>query len=213
MHNGVLPLPVVDGLDLPESVRSILRPDEHVTDATGIGRRLPRFFYMIDSWQTALELDVSPHFKLWEFIGVDVREATVQRQFPRYIPCAVTLLAAHLELVRDKLGSYVHIAANGGYRSPSHELSTPSSTHCWATAANIYRVGDEWYNSRESIERGISQIRAIMPSLWLRPYGHGKGEADDHIHVDIGYAVLEPRGTVGRDPEEARRVERESVVA
>jgi hypothetical protein len=213
MPDGVLPLPIVDGLELTESVRSILRPDEQITDEQGVARRLPRFFYMIDSWQTALDLDVAPHFKLWEFIGVDVREATVQRQFPRYVPCAVTLLAAHLELIRDRLGSYIHIAANGGYRSPSHALSRPASTHCWGTAANIYRVGDEWYNTRESIDRARTQIKSIMQSLWVRPYGHGIGEADDHLHVDIGYAVLEPRGGVGRDPEEAATVRREAVEA
>src|SRR3954447_8137922 len=137
MRNGALPLPIVDGLELPESVRSVLCPGEIVTDADGHGRRLPRFYYQISSWQEALDLDVTPHFKLWEFIGVDVREAPLQRLFPRYVPCAVTSLAAHLELIREELGTYMHSAANGGYRSPSHRLSRSASTHCWATAANI----------------------------------------------------------------------------
>jgi hypothetical protein len=213
MRDGALALPIVDGYELADSVRSVLRPGEVLTDADGIGRRLPRFFYQIDSWQTALDLDVTPHFKLWEFIGVDVRETPLQRQFPRYVPCAVTLLGVHLELIRQELNTYIHIAANGGYRSPSHELSRSASTHCWATAANIYRVGSDWLNDRESIERVSNAIRRIMPAIWVRPYGHAAGEADDHVHVDIGYAVLEPRGTAGVDPEEAARVERETAEA
>ncbi len=193
MADGALPLPIVDGLELPSSVRAVLCPEEALVDVNGVHRRLPRYFYRIDSWKTALDLDVSPHFKLWEFIGVDVREHTLQRLFPRYVPCAVTLLAAHLEVLRDGLGSYVHIAANGAYRSPSHELTRAASMHCWGTAANIYRVGDEWYNDRDSIERATSRIRGLMPSLWIRPYGSGIGFANDHVHVDIGYAMLQPR--------------------
>jgi hypothetical protein len=213
MPDGALPLRIVDGLELPESIRSVLRPGEVLTDVTGRGRRLPRFFYQIDSWQDALDLDVTPHFKMWEFIGVDVRETTLQRQFPRYVPCAVTALAAHLELVRDALDTYIHIAANGGYRSPSHALTHAASTHCWATAANIYRVGNEWLNTQESIEKVSARIRAISPLFWLRPYGHGIGESDDHVHVDLGYMELEPREAAGVDPEEATRVQRETAEA
>ncbi len=213
MPEGALPLLIVDGLELPESVRAVLRPGEVLTDSDGRGRRLPRFFYQVDSWHDALDLDVTPHFKLWEFIGVDVREAPLQRLFPRYIPCAVTALAAHLELIREEMGTYIHISANGAYRSPSHQLSRFASTHCWATAANIYRVGNEWLNDREAIEKYSATIRRISSLFWVRPYGHGEGQADDHVHVDIGYMLLEPRGATGVDPEEAGRVERETAEA
>ena len=30
-----------------------------------------------------------------------------------------------------------------------------------------------------------------MPGVWVRPYGHGDGEADDHLHIDIGYTVFD----------------------
>jgi hypothetical protein len=213
MPDGALPLQIVDGLELPASVRAVLRPGEVLTDPDGRGRTLPRFFYQIDSWQTALDLSVTPHFKLWEFIGVDVREAPLQRQFPRYVPCAVTLLAAHLEMIRDVYDTYIHIAANGAYRSPSHALSRAASTHCWATAANIYRIGDDWFSSREAIERCATAIRRITPAFWVRPYGHGPGEADDHVHVDIGYALLEPRDATGLDPEEVARIENAAAEA
>ena len=197
MADGRLPLPVVDAADLPRSMRTILRPGDVLRDEGGKGRRLPRLFYEIDSWQTSLELDVSEHFRLWEFIGVDVREAPEQRQFPRYVPCAVTLIAAHLEVFRREVGTYVHIAANGGYRSPLHRLTRGASPHCWATAVNIYRVGDDWLSTREQIERYASIARRISPSVWVRPYGGGVGQADDHLHIDIGYAILEPRDSAG----------------
>lgn len=213
MPDGSLPLQIVDGLELQESTRVVLRPGEILTDEQGRGRRLPRFFYEIDSWQQALALDVTPHFKMWEFIGVDVRESPLQRQFPRYVPCGITALAAHLELVREAVGSYLHIAANGAYRSPSHALSRQASLHCWGTAANIYRIGNDWLDDRDTIGKYSTQIRRISPLFWVRPYGHGVGEADDHIHVDIGYMLLEPRASTGVDPEEAARVDRETAQA
>lgn len=213
MPDGALPLQIVDGFELPESVRTVLRPGEILTDAQGHGRRLPRFFYQIDSWQDALDLDVTPHFKMWEFIGVDVRECPLQRQFPRYVPCAVTALAAHLELIRQECGSYMHISANGAYRSPAHVLSRAASTHCWATAANIYRIGNEWLDDRDAIEKYTTQIGRISPLFWVRPYGHATGEADDHVHVDLGYLLLEPRATSGVDPEEAGRIDQETAKA
>jgi hypothetical protein len=78
------------------------------------------FFYEVDSWQTAQQIQLAEDFALWEFLTVDVREAEPLRTFPRYIPCAITALAAHLQVLRREIGTFVHIAANGGYRSPSH---------------------------------------------------------------------------------------------
>jgi hypothetical protein len=28
--------------------------------------------------------------------------------------------------------------------------------------------------------------------VWVRPNGPGDGEADDHLHVDLGYTVFDP---------------------
>jgi hypothetical protein len=36
----------------------------------------------------------------------------------------------------------------------------------------------------------------------VRPYGPELGEADDHLHVDLGWSVTVPHGTAG---ERARR--------
>ena len=44
------------------------------------------------------------------------------------------------------------------------------------------------------IERYAKIAARTSPAFWIRPYGHGKGQADDHLHLDIGYAVVTPRG-------------------
>jgi hypothetical protein len=162
-------------------------------DRDGKLRRLPRFFYEIDSWQTAQQVQLSDNFALWEFLTVDVREAEALRTFPRYLPCAVTALAAHLEVFRDEVGDLVHIAANGGFRSPSHALSKKASPHCWGTAVNIYRIGDDYLDTQEKIEKYARIARKSLPGWWIRPYGTEEGYADDHLHLDLGYLLLVPR--------------------
>lgn len=190
---GTLPLPVVDALELDPGRRQLLRPNEVIEDAGARARRLPRFFYEVESWQAAMNLLVTEHFTLHEFMGVDVREAQSLRIFPRYVPCAVSVLAAHLELLRKEVGTLVHIAANGGYRSPAHRLSRNASRHCWGVAANIYRIGDEFLDSRERIERYAKLVNRLLPAVFVRPYGHDPGFADDHLHVDLGYVLLTPQ--------------------
>lgn len=190
--NGLLPLPLVDAFELDSNRRKLLRPDELFEDRQGRARRLPRFFYEVDSWQTALNTVVSEHFTLSELMGVDVREARTLRLFPRYVPCTITLLAAHLELFRQAVGTFVHVAANGGYRSPSHGLSTHASTHCWGTAANIYKIGDDYVDTQERIEKYSKVMTKLLPSIWIRPFGHGVGQADDHLHIDLGWVLLTP---------------------
>jgi hypothetical protein len=32
----------------------------------------------------------------------------------------------------------------------------------------------------------------VIPGVWVRPFGQEDGEADDHLHIDIGYTVFEP---------------------
>ena len=192
-ETGRLSLPIVDAFELDETRRVILRPDQLLADRQGRARRLPRFFFEVDSWQTALETPLTDHFQLWEFMVVDVREAQPLRIFPRYVPCAVSLLAQNLELLRQTLGTFVHIAANGGYRSPAHRVTDHASLHCWATAANIYRIGDDFLDTEEKITRYTRLVRRALPAAWIRPFGPERGQADDHLHVDIGYVLVTPR--------------------
>lgn len=187
------PLEVVDGLVLDRKYREALRPGESMRDAAGRERMLPRYFYEIPSWDLARKLELSPHFYLWEFIQTDVREVDVFRRFPRYVPCAVTLLALCLERFREAVGTFVHIAANGGYRSPAHRLTREASPHCWGTAANIYRIGATYLNDEKSIEKYSALARETLPAVWTKPAGEGSGSADDHLHLDFGYVLSIPR--------------------
>ena len=187
-----IPLKVVDGLALGAPYRSLLMPGALVRDSHGRTRRLPRFFYAVESWEEALNTQLAPHFALWEFLDVDLYEALPLRTFPRYVPCAVTALAAHLEVLRCEIGQPVKIAANGGYRSPSHGKSVLGSTHAWGTAANIFRIGDDYLDDRDKIERYGALATSLLPAMRARKYGTLPGGDDDHLHVDIGHLVAVP---------------------
>jgi hypothetical protein len=188
-RNGVLPLRVVDGRRLAKDYRDVLDPDGVMADAAGRAQRLPRWFYEVPSWECSLETALTPHFDLWEFLHTDVREAEILRSFPRYVPCAVTILALCLERYRDAVGTYVHIAANGGYRSPRHAMAKFATPHCWGTAVNIYRIGDSFLDNEQSILRFGGVAREVLPGAWIKPYE----EADDHLHIDLGYVLCTPR--------------------
>ena len=198
------PLTVVDGLALHPELRALLRPGETLRGRDGRLRRLPRYFYEVPSWEVALETRLTPNFEVWEFLNVDVREhERLRSEWPRYLPCAVSVLAVFLETFREAVDTYVHLAANGGYRSPAHRLSTHASPHCWGTAANIYRVGDDWLDDERTIRKYTRTAERLMPGVYVRPWGHGVGEADDHLHLDLGWTVVVPYGTAGEDEEEA----------
>src|SRR3954471_5064901 len=127
----IFPLRVVDGLTLPPEYRKALWPGEEWKDAVGVSRQLPRICCEVPSWDTAMKIELAARFLLWELIQVDVREAPALRTFPRYVPCAITLLAVCLERFREAVGTFVHISANGGYRSPSHRFSRNATPHAW----------------------------------------------------------------------------------
>jgi hypothetical protein len=193
-------LPVVDGRELPEDQRRLLRPGELVADARGRRFRLPRYFYVVESWQVARETTLAPFFGLYELIAVDAREPEPLRAFPRYVPLAVAHLAAHLSVLRQHLGTFVHVAANGGYRSPAHALSAPASVHAWGTAANIFRIGDDLLDSEATIGRYTDVVRRVLPAAWCRPWGRRPGGTIDQLHLDLGRFVVAPRG-VGEEVE------------
>jgi hypothetical protein len=87
----------------------------------------------------------------------------------------------------------VFISANGGYRSPSHRIGGAKSIHAWATAANIYRVGDTFLSDAKSIEKYRAIAAALGPAVFVRPFGREQGQTDDHLHIDLGYTSLTPR--------------------
>jgi hypothetical protein len=186
-------LTIVDGLTLPSPHRELLRPAELMLTQSGGMHRLPRFFYKVESSAVAITTLLTPHFGLWEFMEVDLYEAALLRKYPRYVPCAVAVLAAALEVLRAEIGASLRVAANGGYRSPAHAGSASGSPHCWGAAANLYRIGNEYVDSEEKILRYAAIATRTLAGCWTRPYGWEPGFADDHLHVDLGYVTVVPR--------------------
>jgi len=187
-------LKVVDAYDLDDELRSILKPGEMIRDGQGRRHRLPRYFYEIPSHEVALVTRLTPHFGLNEFIFSDLKEASRLHGYPRYVPCAIRILAFYLEQFRNAAGASLHIAVNGGYRSPSHKLSLNASPHMWGTAADVYRVGTNILKTREAIEKYNDIAEDLSDEVSVLPYGHVTGKnADDHVHMDLGYITLVPR--------------------
>ena len=188
-------LKVVDAYDLDDELRGILKPGEMVRDGDGRRHRLPRYFYEIPSHDVAMSTRLTPHFGLNEFIFADLKEASRLHGYPRYVPCAIRILAFYLEQFREKCGASVHIAVNGGYRSPSHKLAAnTASPHQWGTAADVFRIGTTILRAEETIRKYNEIAEDLSDEVNVLPYGHitGKG-ADDHIHIDLGYMTLIPR--------------------
>jgi hypothetical protein len=184
----------IDGLRLAEDYRALLRPAETEADLNGTVHRLPRFFYEIGSWEEAHEIRLTPDFTLAELMLVDCRETKLLlSQFPHYVPCAILLLARFLEDFRREVDAPVFISANGGYRSPAHQIGGAKSIHAWGTAANIYRVGDTFLSEAKSIEKYRAIAASLSPAVFVRPFGREIGQTSDHLHIDLGYARLTPR--------------------
>jgi hypothetical protein len=187
-------LKVVDAFDLDDELRSILRPGEMVRDGQGRRHRLPRYFYEVHSHEMAMSTRLTPHFGLNEFILNDLKEASRLHGYPRYVPCAVRLLAFYLEQFRAACGASVHVAVNGAYRSPAHKLAQNATPHMWGTAADIFRIGSNILKTRETIEKYNAIAEDLSEDVNVLPYGHVTGQnADDHVHLDLGYVTLIPR--------------------
>ncbi|HEY0372336.1 MAG TPA: hypothetical protein VGD79_10060 [Thermoanaerobaculia bacterium] len=185
---------VVDAYDLDDELRAILKPGDMVRDAEGRRHRLPRYFYEIPSHDVAMATRLTPHFALNEFILADLKEAARLHGYPRYVPCAIRILAFYLEQFREKCGASVHIAVNGGYRSPSHKLSLNASPHMWGTAADVFRIGTNILKTEDAISKYNDIAEDLSDEVNVLPYGHVTGrDADDHVHIDLGYVTLVPR--------------------
>lgn len=187
-------LKVVDAFDLDDEIRGVLKPGEMLRDDQGRRHRLPRYFYEIHDHDVAMATRLTPHFGLNEFILVDLKEHPRLHGYPKYVPCAVRVLAFFLEQFRPAAGASVHLQVNGGYRSPMHKMSLNASPHMWGTAADIYRIGSTILKTKEAIERFNEVAEDLSDDLNVLPYGHVTGKAaDDHVHIDLGYITLIPR--------------------
>src|SRR5438309_2765992 len=178
----------IDAFNLPAEYRALLRPAEAETDFKGKVHHLPRFFYEIGSWEEAHEIRFAPHFTLAELMLVDCREARLLlSEFPHYVPCAIVLLAKLLEDFRREVDAPVFISANGGHRSPAHQIGGAKSIHAWGTAANIYRVGETFLDDAKSIEKYRAIAVSLSLAVLVRPFGRQIGQTSDHLHIDLGY--------------------------
>ncbi len=187
-------LPIVDGLQLPSALRALLRPGEMFDDDEGRPHQLPRFFLQVDSWEQAKKTKLTAHFTLAELISVDCQEApSLLREFPHYVPCAIAVLARYLEEFRTRAEAPLLVTVNGGYRSPSHRMTKHATPHLWGAAADIFRVGDAPMDSQKNVERFARIAEGIGQEVFTKPFGHGAGETDDHLHVDLGFLHLIPR--------------------
>lgn len=186
-------LRIIDAFDLDDELRSIVRPGEMIRDKHGRRHRLPRYFYEVPSPDIAAEIWLTPSFRLVEFVQVDIRETDRLQQWPRYVPCAVRVLAFYLQRIRETIGLSMHIAVNGGYRSPAHKLAHAATPHMWGTAADLYRIGTAILDEQEPIEKFGRIAEDVTDDIYVMPYGHEIGSADDHIHLDLGYITVVPR--------------------
>ena len=84
-------------------------------------------------------------------------------------------MALGLEQFRGAVGEFVHIAANGGYRSPGHGLTMFATPHAWGTAVNIYKIGKQMLDERETLERFADIAYQSMPGVYVRPFGTTTG--------------------------------------
>lgn len=187
-------LPIIDGLTLSEEHRALLRPGELIADRGGRLHRLPRYFYQVESWEQARSTKLTVHFTLAELMSVDCREADLLfRKFPHYVPCAISVLARYLQEFRTRVDAPVCVSVNGGYRSPAHDLSQVGSPHLWGTAADIFRIGSNYLDSQKTVERYARIAEAIGQEVFVKPFGPGPGETDDHLHIDLGFLTVSPR--------------------
>ena len=146
----------------------------------------------------ALATPLSAHFALWEFIDVDVREPALLRIFPRYVPVRGQHARRRARAV--SLGSRRARAHHGQRRLPlavARAVDRRGSPHCWGTAANIYRIGPDYLDTPQRIERYAAIARRVLPFSRIRPSGDAIAATDDHLHVDIGYVTVVPRRRIG----------------
>ena len=187
------PLPIVDGFELDAPVRSLLMPGVAVRDSHARLRRLPRFFYAVESWNVALETQADAAFR---DVGVHGRRSLRAGA------------AAPVSALRAVRGHVARRASRGAARADRIVRFTsprtadidrrrtanrsPGSPHCWGTAANIYRIGDLYLDERDAIEKYAALAIGLLPALRARPYGPGPGCVDDHVHLDLGYVTAVP---------------------
>jgi hypothetical protein len=193
---------IVDGLSLPKPQRDCLRPGDLLQDGCGETHRLPRFFYEVPSWDEAKQFKLTVNFTLAELILVDCRESrALFRHPPLYVPCAVTVLGRYLQEFRNR------VEAPGlrqrEWRLPIARASMGSQPARWSRQRSSLGGGRRIFIGsvtpgsmrRSPIERHARIAQGIGPEVFVRSFGCGAGETDDHLHLDLGFVTLMPHGS------------------
>ena len=98
---------------------------------------------------------------------VDCREARVLlNQFPHYVPCGILLLARFLEDFRREVDTPVFISANGGYRSPTHQIGGAKSIHAGARRQISIGLATLFF-PMQSLSESIARSRHHLVRLFL----------------------------------------------
>ena len=168
---ATFPLRLVDGRRLERRYRDVLMPGGMLCDHAGRARVLPRYFYEVISWEQARDTYLSRHFTVSEFIHTDVREAPPLRVFPRYIPCATRPARLRARAVAGGGGDVRVHRRERRLLLARHKGTGAASPHCWGTAANIYRIGDTYLDTPETIRRYAALAHEVIPTVWTRPLG------------------------------------------
>jgi hypothetical protein len=58
----------------------------------------------------------------------------------------------------------------------------------------VFRIGSDYLDSEEKIQRYATVVNKTIAGCWTRPFGSETGLADDHLHIDLGYVTVTPRG-------------------
>ena len=94
-------------------------PGGTLCDHAGRARVLPRYFYEMPTWEQARARICPPLHALGIHPDRRSRGGPAPR-FPAVRPVRNDSAGVRLEQLREAVGTYVHIAANGGYCSPRH---------------------------------------------------------------------------------------------
>ena len=102
----------------------------------------------------------------------------------------MVLIARYLEDLRRDADGVDRWSARTAVIAPRLiERNEPKSPHCWATAADIYRVGGTYLDNERSISKYADMAQSLGPQVFARPYTEG----DDHLHIDLGFITVTPR--------------------
>ena len=150
---------------------------------------------------SAMAVELSPNFALWEFIQTDVREAAPLRGIPA-LRAVRDHAARALSRALSRRGR--HVRAHRGERRLSLAASRAERER---DAAQLGHGGERLSRRRHRISTIAKRSSASPRSRARRcpargrvPSAQHRGETDDHLHIDFGFVALDAARRSGRSP-------------